>query len=105
MGFTVQSILKRIPIAIAPIIGGLVIVRAGLVPGVRALLVATLVLSVMTLMSLFRVRIDRIEGHPADIRGGRGLPSRHMKMFQVLTTHNVQTPDGGSAAEGVAAVA
>ena len=68
MGFTVQSILKRIPIAIAPIIGGLVIVRAGLVPGVRALLVATLALSVMTLMALFRVRIDRIEGHPADIR-------------------------------------
>src|SRR6266550_3705832 len=69
MGFTVQSILKRIPIAIAPIVGGLVIVRAGLVPGVRTLLVATLVLSAMTLLSLFRVRIDRIEGHPADIRG------------------------------------
>src|SRR5437870_4200292 len=42
MGFTVQSIIKRVPIAVAPIIGGLVIARRGLVPGVRALLIATL---------------------------------------------------------------
>jgi len=69
MGFTVQSILKRIPIAIAPIIGGLVIVRWGLVPGVRALLIATLVLSVVTLIVLHRVRIDRIEGPTTNIHG------------------------------------
>ena len=69
MGFTVQSILKRIPIAVAPIIGGLVIVRRGLVPGVRALLIATLVLSVVTLIVLLRVRIDRIEGPPTNMRG------------------------------------
>lgn len=76
MGFTVQAILKRLPIAIAPIIGGLVIVRMGLIPGVRALLVVTLVLSAMTLIVLLRVRIDRIEGPAANIRGvWRSFPS------------------------------
>jgi len=76
MGFTVQSILKRLPIVIAPIIGGLIIVRMGLVPAVRALLVMTLVLSAMTLIVLLRVRIDRIEGPPANIRGvWRSFPS------------------------------
>ncbi len=69
MGFTVQSILKRIPIAVAPIIGGVVIARWGIVPGVRALLIATLALSVITLMALLRVRIDRIEGQRTNIRG------------------------------------
>src|SRR5437762_6299231 len=38
MGFTVHSILKRVPIAVAPIIGGWVIGRRGLVPGVGAIL-------------------------------------------------------------------
>src|SRR5438034_2848949 len=69
MGFTVQSILKRVPIAVAPIIGGLVIARRGLVPGVRTLLIATLVLSVITLVVLLRVRIDRIEGPSTNMRG------------------------------------
>src|SRR5713226_9792114 len=52
MGFTVQSILRRVPIAAAPIIGGVVIARRGLVPGVRALLIATLALSVVVLLAL-----------------------------------------------------
>ncbi|HEY3053838.1 MAG TPA: MFS transporter [Thermoanaerobaculia bacterium] len=69
MGFTVQSILKRVPIAVAPIIGGIVIVRRGLVPGIRSLLFVTLVLGAITLAALLRVRIERIEGAPTDIRG------------------------------------
>ncbi len=69
MGFTVQSILKRVPIAVAPIIGGLVIARRGLIPGMRVLLMATLVLSVVTLLALVRLRIDRIEGPPTNVRG------------------------------------
>ncbi len=69
MGFTVQSILKRLPIAVAPIIGGLVIARRGLVPGVRALLIVTLALSVITLVALLCVRVERIKGPPTNIRG------------------------------------
>ncbi|HEV8661120.1 MAG TPA: MFS transporter [Thermoanaerobaculia bacterium] len=76
MGFTVQSILKRVPIAVAPIIGGLVIAREGLVPGIRLLLMVTLALGVMTLVVLLRVRIDRIEGAATNIRGvWRSFPS------------------------------
>lgn len=69
MGFTVQSILRRVPIAVAPIIGGLMIARQGLVPAVRALLMVTIALSVITFVVLFRVRIDRIEGAATNIFG------------------------------------
>ena len=76
MGFTVQSILRRVPIAIAPALGGLVIVRFGFVAGVRALLLVTLVLSVISLIALARVRIERIEGPDANIHGvWRSFPS------------------------------
>ena len=69
MGFTVQSILRRVPIVIAPVLGGLAIVRFGLVAGVRALLLVTLVVSVIALLALARVRIDRIQGPDTNIRG------------------------------------
>jgi MFS family permease len=69
MGFTVQSILRRVPIAVAPIIGGLLIARQGLVPAVRALLMVTIALSVITFFVLLRVRIDRVEGPATDVFG------------------------------------
>ena len=69
MGFTVQSILKRVPIAVAPIIGGVVIAREGLVPAVRALLMVTIALSVITFVVLLRVRIDRVEGPATNVFG------------------------------------
>jgi MFS family permease len=68
MGFTVQSILRRVPIAIAPTLGGLVIVRFGIAAGVRALLLVTLVLGAATLPVLARVRIERIAGPDTNIR-------------------------------------
>ncbi len=69
MGFTVQSILRRIPIAVAPLIGGLVIARQGLVPAVRALLIVTIALSVVTFVVLLRVRVDRIQGPATNVFG------------------------------------
>lgn len=36
MGFTVQSILRRLPIAVAPLLGGLLIARLGVIEGFRA---------------------------------------------------------------------
>src|SRR5437868_4252187 len=36
MGFTVQSILKRVPMAIAPVIGGAMIAGMGVIAGIRA---------------------------------------------------------------------
>lgn len=69
MGFTVQSILRRVPIAIAPALGGLVIVRLGVVAGVRVLLLLTLVLSAVALLAIARVRIERIAGPDTNIHG------------------------------------
>ena len=69
IGFTVQSILKRLPILVAPIIGGLWIARHGLVGGMRMLFGATVVLGIVTIIVLRAVRIARIEGEPTDIRG------------------------------------
>jgi MFS family permease len=54
MGFTVQSILKRLPIVLAPPLGGLLIGSVGLVAGVRAGLAITLVLGLSSLLAQHR---------------------------------------------------
>jgi len=48
MGFSVQSILKRVPIVIAPIIGGVIITRRGVVSGVHLGLIVTLAIAAVT---------------------------------------------------------
>src|SRR5213079_3498196 len=45
MGIGVQSVIKRLPIMIAPFFGGLLIDRFGVVPGVRIALIISIVLS------------------------------------------------------------
>lgn len=57
MGFSVQSILRRIPIAVAPILGGLLIASHGVRNGVRAGLVVTIVLALTTMVIVSRVRL------------------------------------------------
>lgn len=69
IGFTVQSILKRLPIAVAPIIGGVLIARAGLVSGMQALFGVTIVLAIASLVAVSRLRIERIHGEPLTVRG------------------------------------
>ena len=69
LGFTMQAILRRLPILVAPIAGGIVIARAGLLPGMHLLFLATILCGVATLFVVMRVRIDRIAGPPANIRG------------------------------------
>lgn len=50
MGFTVQSMLKRLPIVIAPPVGGFLILRLGLVEGVRLGLLATIFFTLITVV-------------------------------------------------------
>src|SRR5687767_1891663 len=50
MGFTIQSILKRVPIVIAPLLGGALIVQLGVLRGIRAGLIVTLFLAAVTLL-------------------------------------------------------
>src|SRR3989440_6995101 len=55
LGFTVQSILRRVPIAIAPTLGGLAIAAYGLRSGIHLGLAVTVVLSAVTLGVVSRV--------------------------------------------------
>ncbi len=57
MGFTLQSILKRVPIVVAPIAGGAMIASLGVVKGVHIGLLITLGLAAVTLLLVMRVNI------------------------------------------------
>jgi MFS family permease len=76
MGFTVQSVLRRVPIAVAPTLGGLAIAALGLRAGVRLGLVVSILLALTTLAVVARVRIPvLIEETPTNIAGvWRSLP-------------------------------
>ena len=57
LGFTVQSIVRRIPIAIAPTLGGLAIAAYGIHGGMHAGLAITIALALLTLLAVRRVDI------------------------------------------------
>src|SRR5216684_1344109 len=50
MGVGIQSVIKRIPIMIAPIFGGILIDRFGIIPGVRLALIMSIFLSSVTIL-------------------------------------------------------
>src|SRR6478735_2624303 len=50
MGVGVQSVVKRLPIMIAPIFGGMLIDRFGIIPGVRIALIISILLSALTIL-------------------------------------------------------
>ena len=64
MGFSIQSILKRVPIVIAPIIGGILITRRGIVTGVHSGLIVTLVIAAVTFFLIQLMAIAH-ESHPS----------------------------------------
>jgi MFS family permease len=67
MGFTVQSILRRLPIMIAPAIGGLWIATLGTRLGVQVGLGVALVLAVVAYALVSRIELPSISG-PATVR-------------------------------------
>jgi len=70
MGFTVQSILRRVPIIIAPTLGGLAIASKGVQGGVRTGLLVTIALAAGTLILVSRVNIPLPVQHgPTNIVG------------------------------------
>lgn len=69
MGFTLQSILKRLPIVIAPIIGGLLIVSLGIVRGVHTGLLITLALAGITFLLVLKINVANIPAKATNIRG------------------------------------
>jgi MFS family permease len=58
MGFTIQSILKRIPIVVAPLAGGALIGGLGVVNGIHTGLVITLALTVIAVLLLSQINIE-----------------------------------------------
>lgn len=69
MGFTLQSILKRLPIVIAPILGGVLIVSLGIVKGVHTGLLITLALAAITLLLVLKINVTLTPAHATNIRG------------------------------------
>src|SRR5207248_5451721 len=56
MGVGIQSVIKRLPIMIAPIIGGMLINRFGVINGVRIALTVSIFLSVVTIFVQAQLR-------------------------------------------------
>jgi MFS family permease len=77
MGFTVQSILRRVPIVIAPTIGGLAVAAYGVRGGVRLGLAISLGMAAITLLVASRIRIPILkDAAPVTVRHvWRSFPS------------------------------
>jgi MFS family permease len=69
MGFTVQSILKRVPIVFAPIMGGMLIGRLGLLEGIRTGLVISIALAILTVFLLSQINVELRRVDSINIRG------------------------------------
>lgn len=61
MGIGVQMVVKRMPIMVAPIMGGILIDRFGVVPGVHVALIISILLSGVTFIALRELRQEKQE--------------------------------------------
>jgi len=85
MGFTVQAILKRVPVMISPTIGGLLIASFGLVRGVRVALIVTVVLALSAILAqrrLYNVPIEATK--PASINFFAQFKAMHRALKRLL---------------------
>lgn len=64
MGVGMQSVIKRLPIMVTPILGGVLIDRFGIVTGVRIGLALSILLSVATIWVQRQLRADRAAAIP-----------------------------------------
>ena len=69
MGFTLQSILKRVPIVVAPVIGGALIASWGIFKGVQAGLVVALGLAAVTLLLVTKINVTIEPPKVTNMRG------------------------------------
>lgn len=83
MGFSIQSILKRVPIVIAPIIGGAIIAARGVVSGVHLGLVITLFIAGVTVFLISAIKIASEAHHAANIFGVWESFARELKRLLV----------------------
>jgi len=69
MGFTLQSLIKRVPMAVAPLIGGAMIAALGITRGIRAGLIVTIILAGVTVLIVSTINIPIATGEATNIRG------------------------------------
>lgn len=69
MGFSVQSILRRVPIVLAPVLGGLLIASHGVLGGVRTGLTISILLALVTLVIVSQIRLALPPPYEASARG------------------------------------
>ena len=69
MGFTLQSILKRLPIVVAPIVGGAMIASLGIMKGVHTGLLITLLLAAITLLLVLKIKVTISPAKATNMRG------------------------------------
>ena len=70
IGFTVQALLKRLPLVIGPVVGGLAIARLGVATGTRVLLAITILLAAVSLLVVRAINLPRLrDTQPVNVRG------------------------------------
>jgi MFS family permease len=69
MGFTVQSMLKRIPMVISPLIGGAIMGALGLQRGIRIGLLVTIALAAVAAALLFTLRLPTAARNAVSMSG------------------------------------
>jgi len=69
MGFTLQSMLKRVPMAVAPLAGGALIAWGGVISGVRVGLIIMLALAGAGAVLTLAINLPVMVGAPASVRG------------------------------------
>jgi MFS family permease len=69
IGFTFQSMLKRIPMVVSPLIGGALIARLGIRSGIRTGLSITLLFAAITVASAFAINVPVQPRDHVNIKG------------------------------------
>src|SRR5262249_31617604 len=68
MGFALQSILKRVPVVVAPLAGAALIARLGIVRGVHLALLITIMLAALTLLLITRLDVNSAPAQTTHMR-------------------------------------
>lgn len=88
LGFSVQSMVRRVPMAVAPLLGGLLLVKHGVSDGVRVGLLAGIALSLVTIALVSRLRVPLLPAiGPTNIAGvWRSVPDplRRLLLSDIL---------------------
>jgi MFS family permease len=86
MGVGVQSVIKRLPIMIAPIFGGILIDRFGIIPGVRIALIISIFLSALTILVQRQLREE--SNDLARVAAATASQPKHWNFWRSLSEFN-----------------